>query len=78
MQENKLRPDAKLYPKSLEIVISLFFFLLIIRYYWLFAVHVDLNSKIMIEQPFYIGFSKFRLLLVTIAEDMEESTSNQK
>ena len=54
--------------------------LLLIRYQLLFAVHVDLNSKIVIdshllleEKPFYIRFLTFRLLLVTIAEDMEES-----
>ena len=50
--------------------------LLLIRHHLLFAVHVDLNSKIVIdshlilkELPVYIGFLTFRLLLVTIAED---------
>ena len=72
--------------------------LLLMRYHLLFAVHIDLNSKIVFdshsklkeydlkskiahdshlileEYQFYIEFLTFRLLLVTIAEDMEEST----
>ena len=55
--------------------------LLLIRYHLLFAVHDDLNSKIEIdfhlilkEKPFYIGILTFRLLLVTIDEDTEESS----
>ena len=55
--------------------------LLLIRTHLLFAVHVDLYPKkvidshlILEELLFYIGFLTFRLLLVTIAEDMEEST----
>ena len=41
--------------------------LLLIKYHLLFAVHDDLKSKI-----------GFRLLLVSIAEDMEESAEHEK
>ena len=41
---------AKLDTKSFEILISLFLYaLLVIRYHLLFAVQVDLNSKIVID-----------------------------
>ena len=41
---------AKLYPMSFEILICLFlYYLLLIRYHLLFAVHVDLNSKKVID-----------------------------
>ena len=55
--------------------------LLLIRYHLQFSVQVDLNLKIVIdshlileELQFYVGFLTFRLLLVIIAEVMEEST----
>ena len=45
--KNKLQPVAKLYPMSFEILI--FIPLLLIRYHLLFAVHVDLNRKKVID-----------------------------
>ena len=63
---------GKLYQNSFEILIRLFIPLLLIRYHLLFAVHVDLNSKIVIDSHLILTIVLFFISLKfdTRAEDV--------